>query len=276
MADPNVSAPGLPEGMTAEQFFADRPGEAPAVIPAGTPKPGQPAGPGWLESGIERYAGAFGRGAAYSAPVAAGTLALGAATGPGVLAAVPAAAGEMFIGGLGGVAEQAANDLGAPSWVGPTVGTAIGLAGGGVGALASRAGKIATGIGAATGAVGSATGAVGDIFRIASGDLLAQMIGQGGTVAHLMNLAGPAIAAIGTAGAYAIGAGATRALRAVAATPADWTGVARPLAGYMGTGNYLDRLMGWGQGGNTPQGNALAPPAAAAPQSFQPPPGVGL
>lgn len=274
MADPNVSAPGLPEGMTAEQFFADRPGEAPAVIPAGTPKPGQPAGPGWLESGIERYAGAFGRGAAYSAPVAAGTLALGAMTGPGLLAAVPAAAGEELIGGLGGVAEQAANDLGAPAWVGPTVGTAIGLAGGGVGALATRAGKIATGIGALSGT----TGAVGDIFRIAGGDLLAQMIGQGGTVAHLMNLAGPAIAAIGTAGAYAIGAGATRALRAVAATPADWTGVARPLAGYMGTGNYLDRLMGWGQGSNT-QGNALAPPAASAqpaPQSFQPPPGVGF
>lgn len=252
MADPNVSAPGLPEGMTAEQFFADRPGEAPAIIPPGTPRAGQPPAASPIWSGIERYAGAFGRGAEYSAPVAAGTLALGAATGPGMLAAAPAAAGELLVGGLGGVAEQAANDLGAPSWVGPTIGTAIGLGAGGLPAVASRAGMIAAGIGA------FGHSAIGDIGRIAGGDLLAQMIGQGGTVAHLMNVAPAAITATAATGAYAIGAGALRVLQSLKGAPAEvWSAAAKPLAGYLGTGDPYTRAVT----GGTQYVNSLSPGA---------------
>ena len=248
----SATNPGLPPGMTIDQFLGDRPGEAPAIQPQGSAQPGQPVPANPIWSGVERYAGAFGRGAAYSSPVAAGTLALGAATGPGMLAAAPAAAGELLVGGLGGVAEQAANDLGAPSWVGPTVGTVIGLGAGGLPAVATRAGAIAAGIGA------FGHSAIGDIGRIASGDLLAQFIGQGGTVAHLMNVAPAAITATAAAGAYGIGAGALRVLQSLKGVPAEaWSAAAKPLAGYLGTGDPYTRAVA----GGTQYVNSLSPGA---------------
>lgn len=275
-----AEAPGLPPGMSAAQFFGDRPGEPPAIQPPPTP-PGEATG---FEAGFQHYLGAFNRGAYRTLPVAAGTVALSAAAsgGPGVVAGIPAAGGEILLGGLGGVAEQVGEDYGHPN-LGTAAGTALGFMSAGLPSLYSRAGMLTSGLGAVA-------SNFADIGKIASGDLLARMIGESG-MAHLTQLAGPAIAATGAAGLYALGAGAKRVLE----NPTDWGVIAKPLAAYMGTGDWLNRYT---QGARALPGqiggyiNSLMPGASAAtpaaatpppasnsltsPQGFQPPPGVGL